>query len=160
MSFTEYYLVRHSDLFEGQPTKKFLLSTVAMLICGPEDENGKPNPDAGYCFARQRYLAAEVGCSRGAAQRHIKGFVADGLLTKDDYRDEQGHQRCKYSFTPEQLAYIESRARKRDGKGREIRAISMPKKARERGAGNLGHAKPSDGVSPGGSTPQAHLAAA
>ncbi|HXX17962.1 MAG TPA: hypothetical protein VEJ46_01030 [Candidatus Acidoferrum sp.] len=133
--------VRESDLYEHQGIAKSLLERIALLIIGPrkEDERGKPigepHPDEGWCVASQGVLAAMHGCSRKQVNCLVEMYERDGWLTKDDYRNEAGHLRCRYTITPQQLKKIQKRAMKKyppdhPQAGEYIRAAA-PRKARK-----------------------------
>lgn len=146
MSKEHYNTVRESDLYEYGGYRKSLLMQIAGLIIGPpeEDAQGKPitepDEDEGWCVARQEILAAWVSCSREQAVRMIGEFVADGWLTVDKHYDSFGHERNRYTITPDQLKKIQARKMKIEqvnGIKHPVRA-SKPKKARgEKSRANL-----------------------
>jgi hypothetical protein len=102
-------LVRKSNLYEYKGISKSLLERIALLIIGPDKEGEEPDPDAGWCVARQEVLASMHGCSREEVSRQILRFESDGWLTIDKKFDKNGHPKYRYTFTPKQLKAIEGR---------------------------------------------------
>jgi biotin operon repressor len=131
-----YNAVRKSDLYEYAGISKPLLMLIAGLIIDHPADGKEADPDAGWCVAKQRVLAAMIGCSREEVVRQVKKFKKDGWLTVETFRDDDGHQHCKYAMTPEQLKKIKERAMHKDDEGHYIRA-RQPKSARKNGYKNL-----------------------
>ena len=130
MAREHYNAVRKSNLYEYGGISKPLLKDIAGLIIGPSKEGEEPDPDEGWCVARQDALAGMVGCSPDEVSRQVAKFERDGWLTVKRFRNERGYPRCHYAITPEQLRKIQSQAMLKDEDGNYIRA-KMPKKGRK-----------------------------
>ena len=130
MAREHYNAVRKSNLYEYGGISKPLLKDIAGLIIGPPKVGEEPDPEAGWCVARQDALAGMVGCSPDEVSRQVAKFERDGWLTVKRFRNERGYPRCHYAITPEQLRRIQSREMLKDEDGNYIRA-KMPKKGRK-----------------------------
>ena len=155
--------VRKSDLYEYKGISKSLLERIAYLIVGTRKENeqgksiGEPKPNEGFCTASQQVLAAMHGCSEREVGRQVDKFVADGYLTRHEYRNEAGHRHYKYSMTAAQLKAIEKRAMKKypddhEKAGYYIRAKSTKMRREYKTVGG----KTDDGVTTNGAGGKPH----
>jgi hypothetical protein len=149
MSWDHYIAVRRSNLYEYGGTRKSLLALIASLIIGPSEEGQEPDPDEGWCVAKQSVLAAMMGMSPEEVCRQIGEFVADGWLTMVAWHDDKGHRHCKYTMTGEQLTKVVDRRMAKDEDGDYIRAEMPSKRRGARSQSNLRGAKPFDNLSNG-----------
>lgn len=163
MSKEHAQAVRKSDLYEYKGISKSLLERIAYLIVGTRKENeqgkfiGEPKPNEGFCTASQEVLAAMHGCSEREVGRQVDKFVADGYLTRHEYRNEAGHRHYKYSMTAAQLKAIEKRAMKKypddhEKAGYYIRAKSTKMRRKYKTVGG----KTDDGVTTNGAGGKLH----
>ena len=137
MSQAQFIAVQQSDLYEYGGCRKALLARIASLIIGPPEEGQEPDPDEGWCVARQDILAAMLGLSEAEVCREIAEFKRDGWLTVKKFHGKDGHERNHYTITPEQLKKIVDRKMKKDADGKYIRAKRPQMARKEKSHANL-----------------------
>lgn len=143
MGKEHYNAVRESDLYEYGGYRKSLLMQIAGLIIGPREEDaqgkpiGEPDPDEGWCVARQEVLAAWIGCSREQVVRMVAEFEADGWLTVKEFTDTFGHERRHYTITPTQLKKIQAHKMKIEEKNGLKHPVRAKKPSNARGEKSL-----------------------
>jgi len=95
--------VLDSDLYDGAPTRAFILTVIAFMQMREEDSNYPEDaPDEykenriGWCWASQKTLALRCRCSEKYVYESIKQFKADGVIITREWTDDNNTPHLEY----------------------------------------------------------------